>query len=216
LKIDDFKGIVMADTQWRISGAYFETCNCDFLCPCLESNLKAQPTQGDCIAAMAFRVDDGFYGEVALNGLAFVVVLRTPGPMIEGGWTLGVVIDVRADTAQRDALAAIASGQAGGRPGKFALVTENFAGVEYLPIRFDGDGMQFSLSAEGAVDQAVQGVPGGNPELPMYLDNLGHPASSRLAMANATRSHIHVFGIDWDDDSGRGNGHFAPFDWQGP
>ena len=48
----------------------------------------------------------------------------------------------------------------------------------------------------------------------MYLDNVGHPAASRLALAKASRSHLHGFGINWDDTSGRNNGHFAPFAWK--
>ena len=47
----------------------------------------------------------------------------------------------------------------------------------------------------------------------IYLDNAAHPANARLALAKATRSRFNVFGIQWDDTSGRRNGHFAPFDW---
>lgn len=36
-----------------------------------------------------------------------------------------------------------------------------------------------------------------------------------LALAHATDSHVHAFGIDWDNTSGTNNGHFAPFNWQG-
>ncbi|MDP6805729.1 MAG: DUF1326 domain-containing protein [Rhodospirillales bacterium] len=207
----------MSDTEWRLEGDYFETCNCDFLCPCPESHLRARPTRDQCIAAMAFKIDKGRFNDVSLDGLAFVVVLRTPGPMFEGGWTLGVIIDEQADDTQREALGTIASGKVGGAPGRFALVTEHFQGVEYLPIEFEATGLDYSLSIGNAVDQAISGVPGAKrPDEPLYLDNLGHPANSRLALAKATRSHIHAFGIDWDDESGLTNGHFAPFDWQGP
>lgn len=48
---------------------------------------------------------------------------------------------------------------------------------------------------------------------PIYFDNVGHPAASRLAQAKASRSHMHAFGIDWDDTAGGNNGHFAPFSW---
>jgi hypothetical protein len=41
-----------------------------------------------------------------------------------------------------------------------------------------------------------------------------HPANPRLALAKATRSHLHAFGIDWNDTSGQNNGHYAPFNWQ--
>lgn len=206
----------MADTRWELSGQYFETCNCDYLCPCPESFLRARPTRGECIAAMAFRIEKGHFDDVLLDGLAFVVVFRTPGPMAEGGWTLGVIVDEKADVKQREVLGAIASGKEGGAPGRFDLVTEEFQGFEYLPIDFQADGMDYSLSIGDAVDQAISGVPGGKrPEEPICLDNLAHPANSRLALAKATRSHIHAFGIDWDDESGLTNGHFAPFNWQG-
>ncbi len=27
----------MSDTEWRLKGDYFETCNCDYLCLCQET-----------------------------------------------------------------------------------------------------------------------------------------------------------------------------------
>ncbi len=207
----------MPEMDWELAGQYFETCNCDFLCPCPESNLTARPTRGDCIAAMAFKIEKGRFKDVSLDGLAFVVVLRTPGPMAEGGWTLGVIIDEKADQTQREILGAIARGKEGGSPGRFALVAEDFQGFQYLPIAFEGSGLDYSLTIGKAVDQAVSGVASLKaPGEAICLDNLAHPANSRLALAKATRSHIHAFGIDWDDDSGLTNGHFAPFNWQGP
>jgi hypothetical protein len=28
-----------------------------------------------------------------------------------------------------------------------------------------------------------------------------------------SRSHMHAFGIDWNDTSGKNNSHLAPFTW---
>ncbi len=58
----------MAD--WHIEGEYMETCNCAFLCPCITSNLAAEPTEGDCKAALALRVDRGEKDGVKLDGTA--------------------------------------------------------------------------------------------------------------------------------------------------
>lgn len=44
---------------WQIKGQYFETCSCDFLCPCPTSGLTARPTQGSCTFAMVFRSSRG-------------------------------------------------------------------------------------------------------------------------------------------------------------
>jgi hypothetical protein len=46
------------------------------------------------------------------------------------------------------------------------------------------------------------------------VDNTGHPASDRLAVAHASKSHVHALGLTWDDTSGKNNGHYAPFAWK--
>jgi hypothetical protein len=74
--------------------------------------------------------------------------------------------------------------------------------------------MSRSASVGDLIDQAIEGAPGVKESEPIYLENLGHPVNSRLALAKATRSHVHAFGVNWDDDSGRNNGHYAPFDWR--
>jgi hypothetical protein len=61
----------------------------------------------------------------------------------------------------------------------------------------------------------VEGVASSvKPGEPLFLDNTAHPANARLALAKATRTHMHAFGINWDDTSGKTNGHFAPFNWK--
>jgi hypothetical protein len=133
-----------------------------------------------------FRVQRGQYADTRLDGLSFAVLLHTPGPMIQGNWTVGVIVDERASAAQREALTAIASGQSGGPMAALGPLVGRFAGAEAKPITIDQNGMRRSASI---------------------------PAASRRALAKASRSHMHGFGIDWDDTSGRNNGHFAPFAW---
>ena len=82
-----------------------------------------------------------------------------------------------------------------------------FAHEGLIPKRYSCDG------ADVSPPLAVEGIPGASPAEPIYLDNVGHPAASRLALAKASRSHMHAFGINWDDTSGKNNGHFAPFSW---
>jgi hypothetical protein len=204
----------MANPQWQVSGEYFEACSCDSVCPCPTSGLAARPTQGFCDAGLVFTVQRGQYGSTQLDGLSFAVLLHTPGPMIQGNWTVGLVVDERASKEQRDALTAIASGQGGGPMAALAPLIANFGGVEAKAIRIESSGMRRSVSIAGMLDIAVEGIPGAKDSEPIYLDNVGHPAASRLALAKASRSHMHAFGINWDDTSGRNNGHFAPFAWK--
>ena len=88
-----------------------------------------------------------------------------------------------------------------------------FGGVEAKPIKIEKNGMRRSVSIPGVLDIAIEGVKGAKEGEPIYFDNVGHPAATRLALAKASRGHLHAFGIDWDDTSGRNNGHFAPFAW---
>ena len=204
---------MMANPEWKISGDYFEACSCDSVCPCPTSGLAARPTQGYCDAGLVFHVERGAYGTTKLDGLSFAVLLHTPGAMIAGNWTVGVIVDEKATKEQRDALAAIASGQAGGPMGAVGPLVGTFAGVEAKSIRIERSGLRRSASIPGALDIAIEGIAGANQSEPVYFDNVAHPAASRLALAKASRGHMHAFGINWDDTTGKNNGHFAPFAW---
>ena len=199
--------------SWKISGRYLETCNCDYLCPCPLTGL-GRSTHGTCTFAMAFRVDDGAFDGLSLNGVKFVVVGYTPGEMITGNWDVGLIIDDGASPDQREAVTAIASGQAGGPMAALAALIGNFRGVESRAVDIKGEGNKWSVSVPGMVEEGVegaQGADGGN----IYLDNVGHPAATRIALGHSTGTRINAFGISYEEASGRNNGHFAPFSWSG-
>jgi hypothetical protein len=200
--------------KWNISGEYMETCNCDFLCPCITSNLTARPTEGDCKAGVAMRIDKGEMDGLKLDGLSFIVLMHTPGAMSDGNMTVGLIVDEKASDKQVEAISAIATGAAGGPMAALAPLVGRVAGVEKRPIQFEVNGLKRSVRAGELVDQACEGVASaGDPGTAICVDNTAHPVSSRLSLAKATRSKLHAFGIDWDDSSGTRNGHFAPFSW---
>src|SRR5215813_13081382 len=205
----------MATIPWQLSGDYCETCRCDFLCPCLPSNLAAQPAKGTCHFAFVFHIDQGRYGSLTLDGLNFAVVGSTPTVMSQGNWSVGLILDERATAEQQQAITVIASGQAGGPMAPLSGFIGTFLGTEVQPIRYLGSGLQRSVTIPGVLEQAVEGVSSmSNPGEPLYIDNTLHPANPRLALGRATQSHLHAFGLAWDDTSGKNNGHFAPFHWQ--
>jgi hypothetical protein len=94
--------------EWRIRGTQLANCNCAYGCPC---QFNALPTHGDCRAAVAWEFDEGHFGSVRLDGLRTVLMVSWPGPIHEGNGTMQVVIDERADPAQRDALIKIITGE---------------------------------------------------------------------------------------------------------
>jgi hypothetical protein len=202
-------------TTWNLSGEYCETCSCDFLCPCLPSNLAARPTRGDCYFLFGFDVSQGRYGSVSLDGLKFAVVGHTPGIMLEGNWSVGLIVDARATAEQEQAIAAIASGQAGGPMAALGPLVGTFLGVQRGPITFTRDGMRRAVMIPGLLEQELVGAESGvKPGEPLYVDNTMHPANARLALAKASRSFLSAFNLRWEDTSGRNNGHYAPFAWR--
>jgi hypothetical protein len=206
----------MAPPTWHASGQYYETCSCDFVCPCVPGQMAVEPTKGSCGFAMAFQIDDGSYGTVSLGGLGFIILGWTPEAMGKGDWSVGVIADERASAEQRDAITAIASGSAGGPMAALSPLVGKFLGVESAPIRFDRSGAKWSVTAATFVDMAAEAARGINPNTtePLYLDNTGHPAANRFALAHALKSRVNALGLSWTDTSGKNNGQYAPFSWR--
>ena len=206
----------MAAPAWNISGQYCETCSCDFVCPCILGQMATRPSKGSCTFAMTMQIERGSYGNVSLDGITFIVLVYTPEEMAKGNWSVGLVVDERASAEQSEAVTAIASGSAGGPMAPLSGLIGKFLGVEQAPIRFDRSGLKFAVKAGDLVDMALEGQKGIDPSTsePMFLENTGHPVSNRLALAHASRSHVHALGLAWDDVTGKNNGHFAPFNWR--
>jgi len=206
----------MTTPSWQVSGQYYETCNCDFVCPCVPGGLAVRPSSGSCSFAMAFAIDRGSYGTVPVDGLGFIVLGFTPEEMGKGDWSVGLIVDERASAEQRDAIASIASGAAGGPMAALAGLIGTFLGVASSPIHFNRSGLKWSVKASSFVDMAAEGVKGLNPDSaePIHLENTGHPAADRFALARASRSRVQALGLAWHEESGGNNGQYAPFSWR--
>ena len=89
-----------------------------------------------------------------------------------------------------------------------------------MPIRWWPDGrpsagsLRSGTTIGGVIAFEIEGVASRNGSgEPFYIDNTGHPANSRLALARSSETHIHGFGLDLDLSGQGNNGHFAPFNW---
>jgi hypothetical protein len=205
----------MAETKWAIRGEYMESCNCDYLCPCVYTNPQGPVTHDHCTAVLVFAIEHGNFGSVHLDGCKFAFVLRSGKVMADGNWVFGIVVDEAADDAQRDALAKLAGGEAGGTPGLIrANLVSDFRGIEYRPIEFAMSGHNRRAAVPALFTFEIDGVLSRNRSgEPLYVDNTAHPANRRLALARAKELHVHGFGLDLDMAGTGNNGHFAPFAW---
>jgi len=205
----------MTGETWNISGQYMESCNCDYLCPCIYTTPQGPVTFDQCTALLIFHVDEGTYGQTRLDGLSFAFIIRSGKVMADGDWVFAGVIDEAADENQRQALAAIVSGEAGGTPGLIrGNLVSDFRGLEYRPIEFVMEGLKRTVSIPGVLSFEIEGVASRNQSgEPYYVDNTAHPANSRLALARSEETHLHAFGLELDMSGQGNNGHFAPFAW---
>jgi len=95
-------------TPWEIQADELVACNCAYGCPC---QFNALPTHGNCEAMAGFQITKGHFGDTILDGLRAVAAMWWPGPIHEGGGKAFIVVDERADDAQRQALLTILSGE---------------------------------------------------------------------------------------------------------
>jgi hypothetical protein len=94
--------------EWEIKATEFANCNCIYACPC---QFNALPDKGFCEAVAGYQIDSGHFGDVRLDGLRAAAMWRWPGAVHLGNGSMQLVIDQRADAAQREALIKILSGQ---------------------------------------------------------------------------------------------------------
>ena len=97
----------MAD-QWMIRGKEFGNCNCNWGCPC---QFNSPSTYGKCEAVLSGEIEEGNFNDVRLDGLKFVLLLKWPGEIKDGGGTEQAIIEERASAPQREALTKILYGQ---------------------------------------------------------------------------------------------------------
>jgi len=98
----------MAD-RWMIRGTEFTNCNCNWGCPC---QFGSPTTRGFCEALITGEIEEGYFNETRLDSLKWALLVQWPGEIAAGNGTEMAIIDERADSAQREALRKILSGEA--------------------------------------------------------------------------------------------------------
>ena len=103
-------------SSWQITGAYFESCNCDAICPCrmVGGRPGGRSTYGVCFGVLSWRIDEGNVGSIPLSGLNAALVIRYDDDEPGSPWRFNVHVDERGDEQQRAALADLLTGKLGG------------------------------------------------------------------------------------------------------
>ena len=196
--------------SWSLKGSYVETCSCDLICPC-NASFAHGATYDFCRVTLVFSIREGEVDGTGIGGLKVALIADTPKVMTEGNWRLGVFIDERATDEQLDKLVQVFGGQLGGPMAGLAPLVGEMLGVERAAIEVDDEGVRHSVRVGDVIDFEIEdivpfGVETGEP---VRLQGMFHPAASDLTIAEARRSRINAFGIEYEGKSGLSTSEFS-------
>jgi hypothetical protein len=202
---------------WHIRGEYFENCNCEILCPCLTSSMQA-PGDGDngrCQVPMIVHITEGSFDDISLDGVNFVMMIDAPAIMSEGNWRTALYIDENTDENQRQAIQDILSGEHGGVPAMLNSLIGEKAGVKYVPISFEVDGLGWRSEIPGIMEFEVEGITTADSDQPMTISNVHHPMGDTLPIAKSLKGEYNDADFGFSFNNTGKNGHYREFQWQG-
>jgi hypothetical protein len=196
--------------SWNVKGSYVETCSCDLICPC-NASFDHGAVYDYCRVVLAFNIREGEVEGTDVGGLKVAMIADTPKVMTEGNWRIGVFVDENASEEQAEKLVGVFSGQLGGPMEALAPLVGEMLGVERAAIEIDDDGLRHSVRVGDAIDFEVEDiVPFGiETGQPVRLTGMFHPVASEFAVAEATRSRIDAFGIQYEGKTGLTTSEFA-------
>jgi hypothetical protein len=174
---------------WRVSGSYFEACNCDAICPCRRQGgrkLTTGSTYGVCDFALSWRITDGRAGAIDLTGLAVVLAGSYRDDEEGKPWRVHLYVDDRATAEQQEMLSGIFLGRLGGTPSRnFAKVIGEVYGVRAAKIELDHRPRRWFMRADDFVTvKASTVVPS---ELAVSCGIPGHDQPGEEVLADVMR-----------------------------
>jgi hypothetical protein len=196
--------------SWNLKGSYVETCSCELMCPC-NLSFDHGATYDFCRVVLVFNIREGEIEGTDISGLKVAAIADTPKVMTDGNWRLGVFIDEQATTEQADKLVQVFSGQLGGPMAAIVPLVGEMLGVERAAIEVLDDGLRHSVRVGDGIDFEIEdivpfGVETGEP---VRFAGMFHPVASDLTMAEAKRSRINAFGIEYEGKTGLSTSEFS-------
>jgi len=195
---------------WNLTGSYVETCSCELMCPC-NLSFDHGATYDFCRVTLVFNIREGQIEGTDIGGCKVAVIADTPKIMTEGNWRLGVFVDEQATDEQLEKLVKVFGGQLGGPMEALGPLIGEMLGVERAAIDIQDDGLRHSVRVGEAIDFEIQdivpfGVETGEP---VRFQGMFHPVGSNLTMAEAQRSRINAFGIQYEGKTGLSTSEFS-------
>jgi hypothetical protein len=131
--------------SWRIRGSYFESCNCDAICPCrrIDGARGGRSTHGVCLGVLSWLIEEGAAEGTDLSGLRAAMATRYSDDEPGSPWAWILYPEARATDEQRAALESIFSGRLGGdAESHFPWAWKRSELVAVRPVEIDVDHTQ--------------------------------------------------------------------------
>jgi len=196
--------------SWNLRGSYVETCSCELMCPC-NLSFDHGATYDFCRVTLVFNIREGEIDGTPIGGLKVVAIAESPKIMTQGNWRLGVFVDEKATDLQFDRLVQVFTGQLGGPMAAIAPLVGEVLGVQRAAIEVSDNGLRHSVRVGDVIDFEIQDiVPFGiGTGRPVRFDGMFHPVAANLTMAEARRSRINAFGIQYEGKTGLSTSEFS-------
>ena len=198
--------------QWNLTGTYFESCNCEAACPCV---FLSAPSDGECTVLVAWHIEQGRFGEVALDGLNVALAAHAPGHMMQVPWRVALYLDAKASEAQAGALTQIFAGQAGGHFARVGAHIGEVLGVKNVEMSYEAEGKKRSLRMADIAEAEIEALAGqGGEDITVNNHPLCIAPGFPAVVAKSTRLTYRDHGLAWE--LSEKNGFYSPFRYEGP
>jgi hypothetical protein len=210
---------------WTLKGDWFDVCSCNIACPC---EFGQRPTDNKCQGVLAYRINEGKFGDTDMSGLHVIGIIRFEGDLWAGETkaTVGLLVDDKAGPAQLEGIQAIFGGAGGGWPGAFAQLIGDFRGVEVVPISMHvaEDLSSWSVEAGGKVKASAVALTGPTADPNRRVQLLNPPGSevgpgpdvvATWGVGEMSQQDANLFG-DFKLDKVKTSSKHIPFSWSGP
>ena len=141
-------------------------------------NFNALPTTGKCEGGWTWHVEEGSADDVRLDGLTFSVYANWPGAIHHGNGEALILIDDRADVAQRQTIERLLGGKVGGPWGVLAWTWPRVHGPHAASYELVFDGVNSRMKCGEYVE-----IEGGRSRIPSRTP-------SHIPVSSCRRHHL--------------------------
>jgi hypothetical protein len=198
-------------SPWKLTGTYFEACNCEVACPCV---FLSAPSHDDCTVLLAWHIEKGQFGSLKLDGFNAALAVHSPGHMLKTKWEVALYTDRRAGPEQTAAMQKIFGGQVGGAPAALAPLIGKVLGARSVEIDFKAEGKKRSLSIPNIAKSEIQAIVGqdGADVTVNKIPMIAVPGEVTV-VGKSTGVSYNDFGMNWQFSDK--NGFYSPFNYNG-